>query len=72
MEIQMYSCCDAEATGSRKHNATQLFQEQSDTKEGMVSWEQHMNVNVLCQNSYASNNTLAEMFLVKLCNINTL
>lgn len=36
VEIHTYSCLDAEATGMHKHNATQLFQEQSDTKKGTL------------------------------------
>lgn len=35
MEIQIYTCLDAEATGMPKHIATQLFQEH-DTKKGML------------------------------------
>lgn len=36
MEIQMCSCLAAEVPGMPKHNATQLFQEQSDTEKGML------------------------------------
>jgi len=36
IEIQMYSCLDAEAIGMPKHNVSQLFQEHSDTKKGML------------------------------------
>lgn len=36
MEIQMYSCPDAEAAGMTKHHASQLFQDQSDTKKGTL------------------------------------
>lgn len=72
VEGQLHSCLDAEAVGMPKHNATQLFQDQAGTKKCLLLWEQHTNVNVLCCNSYARNNILAEMFLVKLCNIDVL
>lgn len=36
VEIQMYSCPTAEVPWMPKHNATQLFQEQSDTEKDML------------------------------------